>query len=79
MHGWVQRKGERNCRSPQRSIGWHMHPTVIAGDSNSFVKVGIFTFFFFICSLPPSHCLGVLILPINFCEIVDGMTVGDFI
>ncbi|KAL7139037.1 hypothetical protein ABFS83_09G023900 [Erythranthe nasuta] len=40
MHGWVQREGEGSCRSPQRSISWHMHPTVIAADSNSFFKDG---------------------------------------
>ncbi|KAI3454533.1 hypothetical protein Pfo_011196 [Paulownia fortunei] len=40
MHGRVQREGEGSCRSPQRSISWHMHPTVIAADSNSFFKDG---------------------------------------
>ncbi|KAK4437178.1 hypothetical protein Salat_0051700 [Sesamum alatum] len=40
MHGRVQREGEGSCRSPQRSISWHMHPTVIAADSNSFYKDG---------------------------------------
>ncbi|KAI3454532.1 hypothetical protein Pfo_011195 [Paulownia fortunei] len=40
MHGRVQKEGEGSYRSPQRSISWHMHPTVIAADSNSFVKDG---------------------------------------
>ncbi|XP_047966165.1 uncharacterized protein LOC125210656 [Salvia hispanica] len=40
MHGRFRREGEGNCRSLQRSISWHMHPTVIAADSNSFFKDG---------------------------------------
>ncbi|KAH6797442.1 hypothetical protein C2S52_021996 [Perilla frutescens var. hirtella] len=38
MHGRFRREGEGSCRSPQRCISWHMHPTVIAADSNSFFK-----------------------------------------
>ncbi|KAH6757010.1 protein SUO, partial [Perilla frutescens var. hirtella] len=40
MHGRFRREGEGSCRSPQRCISWHMHPTVIAADSNSFFKDG---------------------------------------
>ncbi|KAL0318417.1 UNVERIFIED_CONTAM: hypothetical protein Sangu_1997900 [Sesamum angustifolium] len=40
MHGRVQTEGEGSCRSSQSSSSWHMHPTVIAEDSNSFFKDG---------------------------------------
>ncbi|XP_057785628.1 uncharacterized protein LOC131003164 [Salvia miltiorrhiza] len=40
MHGRFRREGEGSCRILQRSISWHMHPTVIAADSNSFFKDG---------------------------------------
>ncbi|KAG6386162.1 hypothetical protein SASPL_155053 [Salvia splendens] len=40
MHGRFRREGEGSCRSLQCSISWHMHPTVIAADSNSFFKDG---------------------------------------
>ncbi|KAK4437176.1 hypothetical protein Salat_0051500 [Sesamum alatum] len=38
--GGFQREGEGSWTSPQRSISWHMHPTVIAAGSNSFCKDG---------------------------------------
>ncbi|KAL8465332.1 hypothetical protein ACS0TY_034726 [Phlomoides rotata] len=40
MRGRVPKEGEGSCRSPQSCISWHMHPTVIAVDSNSFFKDG---------------------------------------
>ncbi|XP_047961846.1 mucin-19-like isoform X2 [Salvia hispanica] len=38
MRGRFRREGEGSCRSLQRSISWHMHPTVTAAESNSFFK-----------------------------------------
>ncbi|XP_047961825.1 uncharacterized protein LOC125206627 isoform X1 [Salvia hispanica] len=40
MRGRFRREGEGSCRSLQRSISWHMHPTVTAAESNSFFKDG---------------------------------------